>query len=49
MDGAKGKLTGLRDGRPGVGWTKEPELKLSEAGKLFAAGRELAVGASRRG
>ena len=42
VDGSKGKLRGLAELKPVVGsWPKEVE-----AGKMFAAGRELGVGAS---
>ena len=42
VDGSKGKLRGLAELKPVVGsWPKEVE-----SGKIFAAGRELDVGAS---
>ena len=42
VDGSKGKLRGLAELKPVVGsWPKEVE-----SGKMFAAGRELGVGAS---
>ena len=42
LDGWKGKFRGLAELKPVVGsWPKEVE-----SGKMFAAGRELGVGAS---